>query len=426
MEEERPFDSLGPPSDPIAFPQARYFYGKRDNVLVYNSKSASHDYLKDVLFRDFSRSAFAGGGDDADHQVKEAYWKVPNKSPIKTIMGHVEICRVLERCDKDNSDRDDDDHSEESSCDDEGEDDIVFQWTERLVAVKVNYCQRMDELRNKHAEDPLKEIAAMQLIGGNHPNVLGCQDVLFDGKNLNVVLNYCDSGDLFQLLQEVQSSRSGESLEEDPPGLTEGEARYWFRQIVSGIHHLHAVGVCHRDLSPENIMIDKQGTLIIDMGMCIRIPYQTADTATSDIMEATAMAQATGISIRRCLFKPQGACGKLPYMSPEIYRNRDSFDGEAVDIWTAGTILFCMVTGNRSYQRAHASDPQFYWMTQGLSQLLSDWGVRLSPEGQHLLKNMLQVNPRLRLTLTEIVNHPWFQYPDAAPTHRDDDALFEL
>lgn len=416
--EERPFDSLGLPSDPIPFPQARYYYGKRADVLVYNPKSGRHDVVRNVLFRDFSRSALARGEDDGDSQVKEAYWKVVHKSPIKTIMGHVEICRVLERCVKDFSDGDS--QSEDSSYGAE-DDDIVFQWTERLVAVKVNYCQRMEELRNRHAEDPLKEIAAMQLIGSEHPHVLGCEDVLFDGKNLNVVLKYCDSGDLFQLLQEVQASR-GESSGEQPPGLTEGEARYWFRQIVSGVQHLHSVGVCHRDLSPENVMIDKQGTLIIDMGMCLRVPYVTSDSSntTTDIMEATAMAQANGGTIRRCLFKPQGACGKLPYMSPEIYRNRDSFDGEAADIWTAGTILFCMVTGNRSYQRPHASDPQFYWMTQGLPQLLSDWGIRLSPEGLHLLQNMLQVNPRLRLTLEEVVNHPWFLFPDETPTHRDE------
>jgi serine/threonine protein kinase len=74
-----------------------------------------------------------------------------------------------------------------------------------------------------------------------------------------------------------------------------------------------------------------------------------------------------------------------------------------------------MVTGNRSYQRPHLSDAQFYWMTMGLEQLLSDWNVRLSPEGIHLLKNMLQVDPRLRLTLDEVLNHPWFMYPDEEP-----------
>jgi serine/threonine protein kinase len=109
------------------------------------------------------------------------------------------------------------------------------------------------------------------------------------------------------------------------------------------------------------------------------------------------------------------ACGKLPYMSPEIYRNRHPFDGGAVDIWTAGTILFCMLSGNRSYQRPHDTDAQYYWMVHGLRRLFSDWGVNLSEEAIHLLENILQVDPRLRLTLDEILNHPWMSGPDALP-----------
>ena len=65
--------------------------------------------------------------------------------------------------------------------------------------------------------------------------------------------------------------------------------------------------------------------------------------------------------------------------------------------------------------RPHASDPQFYWMTRDLNQLLSDWQIQLSPEGLHLLQNMLQINPRLRLTIEEVMAHPWFSFPDERP-----------
>jgi hypothetical protein len=37
--------------------------------------------------------------------------------------------------------------------------------------------------------------------------------------------------------------------------------------------------------------------------------------------------------------------------SPEVFKNREPFNGELVDVWTLGTILFCMLTGNRSYQQ---------------------------------------------------------------------------
>jgi serine/threonine protein kinase len=102
-------------------------------------------------------------------------------------------------------------------------------------------------------------------------------------------------------------------------------------------------------------------------------------------------------------------------VSPEIYKNKVPFDGEAVDIWTAGTILFCMVTGNRSYARPHDSDAQYYWMTHGLSRLLGDWGIQLSKECVNLMAGMLQVNPSLRLTLDEVENHPWFDKADVRP-----------
>ncbi len=109
-------------------------------------------------------------------------------------------------------------------------------------------------------------------------------------------------------------------------------------------------------------------------------------------------------------------------MSPEVYKSRHPFDGGAVDVWTAGTILFCMLSGNRSYQRPHETDAQFYWMSHGLRRLLSDWGVQLSEEGFHLLENMLQVDPRLRLTVDEVLNHPWMSGPDALPpSQRPDD-----
>eukprot|EP00934_Nitzschia_sp_Nitz4_P004357 Nitzschia sp. Nitz4//scaffold20_size174350//76832//77497//NITZ4_002101-RA/size174350-processed-gene-0.271-mRNA-1//1//CDS//3329541806//4347//frame0 len=210
---------------------------------------------------------------------------------------------------------------------------------------------------------------------------------------------YCGSGDLFELLQESQSMGKG---------FGEDVARYWFRQIIAGVQYIHSRGICHRDLSPENVMIDQDNSLIIDMGMAIRIPY-------SDPAKPNQVTDIRHGDRRRRLVAPQGACGKLPYMSPEIYRSRKPFDGEAVDVWTAGTILFCMVTGNRSYQRPHDTDPQYYWMTHGLRRLVEDWGVNLSEECLHLLENMLQVDARLRLTLEEVWAHPWMHFPLAPP-----------
>jgi serine/threonine protein kinase len=300
----RPLDAVaeaGQPAPPIPFDRPKFQRGRRADVVCYIEETQSHSVAKNVLFRDYSREF--GDVDGALNRVTQAYWPLPFKDRISTIMGHVEICLVLTKCASEQSD------DSSTSSDDESfeEEEIVFQVTNRYVAVKVNYSQQMEKLRNKHAEDPLKEIAAMQLIGNDHPNVMGPIEVLFDGQNLDVVMPYAGSGDLFQLLQESQ---------QNSVGFSEPTARYWFRQVMAGIKHLHDKGICHRDISPENVMIDNDGCLIIDMGMALRIPYTDPNAANS-------VTDITRGSHRR-LIRPQGACGKLPYMSPEVcYINID-------------------------------------------------------------------------------------------------------
>lgn len=231
-EQPRPMDSLGrPPANPIESSNPIIERGRRDDVVCYNPIDGSHTSLRNVLFRDYSRE------DGGDNNLRYAYYPSPYKVPIKTIMGHVEICNVLERNQKDEDDDDDDEE--------EDEDDIVFQWTDKRVAVKVNSRATMERLRGRHAEDPLKEIATMQLIGSRHENVLGCDEVLYTTNNVNIIMDYCDSGDLFQLLQDTQALNANKP--NSPPGLSEGQARYWFRQIVAGVSYLHEeCGICHR------------------------------------------------------------------------------------------------------------------------------------------------------------------------------------
>ena len=400
VEDVRPLDrvrSAGTPASPPDFPRPIFQRGRRDDVLVYCEDTQTHVEANNVLFRDYSRD-YGGSHERALSSIRQAYWPIPNKAPIATIMGHVEICRVLTKPTDDNPFNED---SDDSSYD--GDDDVVFNATQRFVAVKVNYGRRMQRLMGKHAEDPLKEVSTMQLLGNDSPHVVGIIESLIVAGNLNIVMPYAASGDMFELLQEAQ---------ERGRGFPEGEARFWFRQLMEGIRYLHQKGICHRDLSPENVMIDHKNSLIIDMGMAIRIPYTDPNgdnpSAVTDILHGT----------EKRLIAPQGTCGKLPYMSPEIYESRVPFDGGAVDIWTAGTILFCMVTGNRSYSRPETSDAQYYWMTHGLLRLLADWGLvdELSRECVDLLENMLKVEPRLRYTLEEVLNHPWFAHEDTVPS----------
>ena len=84
----RPFDILrnaGPAQNPIPFPPPVIERGVRDNVLCYNQRTQRFIKAENVLFRDFTSQM--GDADSALQRVERAFWPVPHKEKIKTIMG---------------------------------------------------------------------------------------------------------------------------------------------------------------------------------------------------------------------------------------------------------------------------------------------------------------------------------------------------
>ena len=215
-----------------------------------------------------------------------------------------------------------------------------------------------------------------------------CLDVLWvdDEKDrgnatYNVVMPHFDGGDLFDVMFSPPHN--------NPSRMTEAEARPLINDVMEGLKAIHRAGICHHDLSPENILIHEGRAFIIDFGMAIRVPY-TKDG-------------------RRCLISPQGSFGKARYMAPEVFANRLAFDAETIDVWSAGTILFCMLTGVNSYTEPHATDVIYRHMVNQLPLLLNLLDVELSRECVHLLRNMLRVNSRLRYSIDEVLKHPWMK-----------------
>jgi len=284
---------------------------------------------------------------------------------------------------------------------------LVWEIAGTHVAIKMVEWIRVNQARGRLLEDPVKEVAAMQLIGTEHPNVLGSQEVLQDDDFLFSIMPYARGGDLFGYVVKDTEARGGEG------GMREPVARYWFKQILEGLHFLQAKGICHRDLSLENLLVNDDNCLVIDFGMCLRVPY-------SDQNNKEAITDVRRGGVRR-LIKPMGTCGKHNYMSPEIYENAKSFDGFAVDLWSAGVILYIMLTGFPPYDHATRADQRFEIIVEGLLvNQLREWEIDLSDEAGDLLQRMLKENPRDRLTLGQVMNHPWVTNPDSrAPPPAD-------
>ena len=270
--------------------------------------------------------------------------------------------------------------------------DLHWVETNQQVAIKRVTWEGIQAGRNgRISEDFVKEIAALQylsnLCNNNNGNtndnyddingeessiqshVLTANTIMANQSHVFIVMPYCAGGDIIQQVGHSPHHR-----------FTEATAKYWFRQMLTGLRTLQNARLCHRDLSPENFIIFDDATLVIDFGMCLRIPYSEDGTT-------------------RHLISKQHPCGKLPHMSPEIYRARP-FDGHAVDIWATGTVLLFMLTGKR-----FEGPP----LTDGVLDNVEPGELGLSDVAMDLLRRIFRLRPEDRLTLDEICEHQFLQ-----------------
>ncbi|KAL7460751.1 hypothetical protein ACHAXS_001194 [Conticribra weissflogii] len=379
-------ESSGPPSSPLGFPAPRVDRARITSILCIDKKARIVCQENAIL----SESS-AGGKNDAymltsyilkrticGKIVKGFVLKRPNASSLKAVAkGHLG----------------------------EGSLDSVWEKSDDVVAIKIDYRQVMERLHSEHhfernPEYPWKEIAAMQLLGNNHPNVVGLIGAFMDEKCLYEVLEYCSQGSLSTFMAT------------HPTGVPEPQARRFFNDILSGLAYLHSRGVCHHDLSTDNVLLDDldMRAVIIDFGMCLRVPHSYPDDPSGTTDDVTDVSMGT----RRRLIHSQNHCGKLRFMAPEIYNREDHFDGLSSDIWSLGINLFVLLTGRQPYEKPDKSDPgfydlinpKFYWDTVNVNPCFS-WGFEISDAAVELLRKMLSVDLSERASLSWVLNHKW-------------------
>lgn len=210
-----------------------------------------------------------------------------------------------------------------------------------------------------------REIIIMKLLA--HPHVLRLYDVWETLKELYLVLEYVEGGELFDLL-----------VEQGP--LEEVEAVRYFRQIVQGAAYCHLFGICHRDLKPENLLLDAEYNVkLADFGM--------AALETGDRLLET-------------------SCGLPHYAAPEIVSGL-AYHGAALDVWLCGVILFALLTGRLPFD-----DENIRSLLLKVQSGNFEMPPELSKEALHLILQCLTVDPERRIRTQEILDHPLMdKYP---------------
>lgn len=229
--------------------------------------------------------------------------------------------------------------------------------TGQKVAIKIINRSKLSESVLQKVE---REIAIMKLI--EHPHVLGLYDVYENKKFLYLVLEHVSGGELFDYL--VSKGR-----------LSIKEARKFFRQIISALDFCHCHSICHRDLKPENLLLDDKGNIkVADFGMA-------------------------SLQLENSLLET--SCGSPHYASPEVVRG-EKYDGRRADVWSCGVILYALLVGALPFD-----DDNLRHLLEKVKRGVFHIPHFVPAECQSLLRAMIEVDAEKRITLTEVIRHPW-------------------
>lgn len=220
------------------------------------------------------------------------------------------------------------------------------------------------------------------LCGIEHENVIFMKEFYEENHRVYLITELLTGGELLDAVM-------------DRANYSEADACFCFKQLISGIAYLHSKGVVHRDLKLENLLLASPGDIthikIVDFGL------------------------AKMNSKRNC--RMGTICGTPQYVAPEIIESADSYAayGKAVDMWSAGVVLFILLGGYPPFHHANES-VMFEQIRKGKFKFDKEVWNTISSNAKDLIQKLLSVNPRARCTAEECLQHPWFSgHPSDLP-----------
>jgi serine/threonine protein kinase len=197
-----------------------------------------------------------------------------------------------------------------------------------------------------------------------HPYIIPVKDMINTPTGRAVVFPFALGGDLLEwvLIEPV----------------SELQARVIVWKMLKALEHMHALGVWHCDIKPDNILImssDATDVVLADFGLALLTPFRVCH---------------------------HGWPGTDLYMAPEMLSGRPYTS--TVDIWSLGVVFHVIVTGSMPFNFA-GRDPVRV-IEAKLLRLFHDRRLHiLSPEGRDLLVHMLKLHSSDRMSSSDALRH---------------------
>ncbi|CAN6239112.1 unnamed protein product [Urochloa humidicola] len=220
--------------------------------------------------------------------------------------------------------------------------------------------------------DPLDLALAEQepkvhlLVSAASRHVVALHAAFEDADAVHLVLDLCGGGDLFSLL----SARGA---------LPEPEAAHLAAQLADALAGCHRRGVAHRDVKPDNIFFDGAGG-------ALRL---------GDFGSAGWFGDGRPMT---------GLVGTPYYVAPEVVAGREYT--EKVDVWSAGVVLYVMLSGTVPFYGANAAEI-FEAVLRGNLRFPPRAFAGVSPEAKDLMRRMLCKDVSRRFSAEQVLRHPW-------------------
>lgn len=240
------------------------------------------------------------------------------------------------------------------------------------------YAAKIIDLSNTESTNELtpleatnQEIQILRQVAG-HSYIIELQDVFESASFIFLVFELCKNGELFDYLTSVVT-------------LSEKKTRYIMKQIFEGVQHIHSKNIVHRDLKPENILLDDNLNIkITDFGFAKWL--------------------AEGEELHEL-------CGTPGYLAPETLRCNMVEDSGGysyeVDIWACGVIMYTLLVGCPPFWHRKQMVMLRNIMEGKFSFSSPEWND-ISDAPKDLIRKLLVVDPKERITIDDALQHPFF------------------
>eukprot|EP00731_Ephydatia_muelleri_P027438 Em0019g311a len=209
------------------------------------------------------------------------------------------------------------------------------------------------------------------------PCIIAIEDVYETSDALYIVLELVEGGELFDRV--ITLGR-----------FPEPTAKLLFYEMLVAVKYLHDQGITHRDLKPENILLasEEKDTLV-----------KVTDFGLSKFVGEN--------SLMKTL------CGTPSYLAPEVLKTAGTagYD-KAVDCWSLGVILYIMLGGYPPFSDEITEYTLRDQICEGRYSFPEKYWGDVTPEAIDLIKKLLVVNPKQRITTSQALEHVWLQDQD--------------